>query len=552
MKNTKTHFFGFSLLIVFLLTFSIQAQSLDQKIDAMASEMYPKDGPGVSILIAKDGKPIYQKAFGLANLELNTPMTTGNVFEIGSITKQFTAVAILMLEEQGKLSVNDDILKYIPDYPTNGKTITIHNLLNHTSGIKSYTSMPSFRDLAAQDMTPTELIDKFKNEPMDFDPGEKFLYNNSGYILLGHIIEVVSKMSYEDYIEKNIFEKLGMTNSYYGSNNQIIHNRADGYQEGSKSFENSNYLSMTLPYAAGSLMSTTDNLLIWQNALNSYKLISKESYEKAIHGSTLNNDEHISYGYGLIEDNISGSTAIQHGGGIFGYTTMGVYFPEEKVFVSALSNCNCKDVSTLAKKIGALAIGKPLPSKDDAITLSDEELKKWIGTYEFEGSVLRFITVENGKIYSKRDGSTKLEIFPTSADEFVFENGSPTYKFSKDANGLNQVVMTVDGDKHIGKFSNKKPALERETVEVSQNILNTYVGKYELQPGFIIEVTTNNGQLFAQATGQSQFELFAEDENTFFLKIVTASVDFNKDEFGNIISLTLHQNGQNMPAKKIE
>ena len=131
---------------------------------------------------------MYQKAFGKASLELSVPMTTENVFEIGSITKQFTAVAILMLNEQGKLKLTDDMTTYIPDYPTNGKTITIHNLLNHTSGIKSYTGMSSFQDLASEDMTPTELIDTFKNEPMDFDPGEEFRYNNSGYILLGSII----------------------------------------------------------------------------------------------------------------------------------------------------------------------------------------------------------------------------------------------------------------------------------------------------------------------------------------------------------------------------
>lgn len=552
MKKTKAQLFGFSLLLLLLLTPSLYSQSLDQKIDAMASHMYPEDGPGVSILVAKDGEPIYQQAFGLASLELNIPMETKNVFEIGSITKQFTAVAILMLEEQGKLSVNDDILKYIPDYPTNGKTITIHNLLNHTSGIKSYTSMPSFQKLAAIDMTPTELIDKFKNEPMDFDPGEEFKYNNSGYILLGHIIEVVSKMTYEDYIEKNIFEKLGMSNSYYGSNSQLIPNRADGYQGGPNGFANSNYLSMTLPYAAGSLMSTTNDLLTWQNALNNHILISNSSYEKAIHGSTLNNGEHIDYGYGLTEGKISGSTAIQHGGGIFGYTTMGVYFPDERVFVSALSNCNCKDVSSLAERIGAIAIGKPLKGKEDAITLTNEQLNAWAGTYEFEGNVLRFVTVKDGKIFSQREGSTKLEIYPMTPNKFIFDANETSYEFSKDTNGMKQVTMQLSGKEIIGKITDKKAPDEKPSIIVAQEILDTYVGKYELQPGFVIEVTTTNGQLFAQATGQPQFEVFAEDENTFFLKVVKASIDFNKDDSGQITSITLNQNGQSMPAKRIE
>lgn len=549
MKTFKIKFLSFFTILCISTAFS---QSLEQKIDAMASEAYKANEPGVSILVAKDGKPIYQKAFGKANLELDVPMSIGNVFEIGSITKQFTAIAILMLEEQGKLKVSDNMTKYIPDYPTNGKTITIHNLLNHTSGIKSYTNMPSFEKLAAQDMTPTEIINHFKNEPMDFDPGEEFRYNNSGYILLGHIIEVASKMTYEDFIEKNIFEKLGMADSYYGKNSQIITNRAAGYQQGTSSYENSNYLSMTLPYAAGSLMSTTNDLLKWQNALNNYTLISKASYEKAIHGSTLNNGEHIYYGYGLIEEKISGSTAIQHGGGIFGYTTMGVYFPEEKVFVSALSNCNCKDVSTLAKRIGALAIGKPIAGKEDAISLTNEQLHAWTGTYEFDGNVLRYVTVEDGKIFSQRQGSTKMEIYPMTPNKFIFDANETSYEFSKDAEGLKQVAMQLSGKEIIGKITDKTAPPEKSSITVATEILETYVGKYELQPGFVIEVTTTNGQLFAQLTGQPQFELFAEDEDTFFLKVVTASIDFNKDESGMVTSLILHQNGMDMPAKKIE
>ena len=168
------------LFVAFFCFSSTNAQNLEQQVDAYLQSVYVADEPGVSFLIAKDGKPIYQKAFGMANMELNVPMTTDHVFEIGSITKQFTAVAILMLEEQGKLKVEDDITKYIPDYPTLGKKITIHHLLNHTSGIKSYTSMSSFLEKARTDLTPKELMDVFKNEPMDFEPGEKFLYNNSG------------------------------------------------------------------------------------------------------------------------------------------------------------------------------------------------------------------------------------------------------------------------------------------------------------------------------------------------------------------------------------
>jgi CubicO group peptidase (beta-lactamase class C family) len=540
-----------SLLIICLLFVAIgYTQTLEENIDQLLEAKYKPNEPGATALIYKNGEVIYRKAFGNANLELGIAMTPENVFEIGSITKQFTAIAILMLEEQGKLKIENEITKFIPDYPTNGKTITVHHLLNHTSGIKSYTSMDSFRELARTDMSPTELIDVFKNEPMDFDPGEKFLYNNSGYILLGHIIEVVSGQTYADFIEKNIFEKLGMSNSYYGSMSKLIKNRASGYQN-RNGYVNAAYLSLTLPYAAGSLMSNIDDLLIWQKALNTFQLITKESYEKAIHGSSLNNGEHIGYGYGLQEGDINGSVSISHGGGIFGYTTQGIYLPEENVFVSILTNCDCNSPGGVANKIAALAIGKPFPDIKDSITLSENELQKWVGAYQFEDGAVRFITVKEGKIFSQREGSTVFQIYPMSSNQFIFEEGNITYNFSK-KDGKKQASFENGGNKAIGIETDKKPEPEKVAITVEASILNNYIGKYELQPGFVIEITTKENQIFAQATGQPQFEIFAETETTFFFKVVLASIDFNNNDKDEVTSLTLHQGGQNMEAKKVE
>jgi CubicO group peptidase (beta-lactamase class C family) len=172
----------------------------------ITAEFNDKEGPGGVFMVTKNGKAIYKKAFGKSNLELNTDLTTDHVFQIGSMTKQFTAIAVLMLEEQGKLSVADTISKFIPDYPS-GNKITIHHLLTHTSGIKDFTKMKTLRDIAQKEMTPQMMVDFFKNEPVDFAPGEKFDYNNSGYVLLGYIIELVSGETYEDFIEKRIFEK---------------------------------------------------------------------------------------------------------------------------------------------------------------------------------------------------------------------------------------------------------------------------------------------------------------------------------------------------------
>lgn len=499
-----------------LISFSNQAQNLESQIDDILKATYKINEPGATALVYKNGEVIYRKAFGNANLELGVPMQPEYVFEIGSITKQFTAIAILMLEEQGKIKVEDPITKYISDYPTNGKTITIHHLLNHTSGIKSYTSLQSFMKHARTDMTPSELIDKFKNEPMDFEPGEKFLYNNSGYVLLGHIIEIITGESYADFIQKNIFDKVGMSNSHYGSMKKLINNRATGYQQNDNGYVNADYLSLTLPYAAGSLMSNVDDLLKWQKALNTNKLISQKTYEKAINGSSLNNGEHIVYGYGLSAGKIQGSKSISHGGGIFGYTTQGIYMPEEDVFVSVLTNCDCNSPGGVANRITALVIGKPFLDKADAITLSEAKLKKWVGTYEFPDGAIRFITINDGKIFSQREGSTKMEIYPMSESMFIFEDGDITYNFSV-VNGKKEAEFKTD-ETVIGSEIDKAPPAEVKEITLSLEVLKQYIGKYELQPGFVIEITVNEGKIYAQATGQGKNEIFAKKKIISFLK----------------------------------
>nr|MCU0366897.1 beta-lactamase family protein [Bacteroidales bacterium] len=262
-ENTSLsiRFIGLMLIITAFVSVDAAAQKINTKqltaeYDRMLSEKFRQGETGCAALVAKDGQIIYKKAFGMADLELNVPMQPDMVFRIGSITKQFTAVAILQLMEQGKLSLQDDITKYIPDYPTHGYNITIEHLLTHTSGIKSYTNVPEFQKYVRQDMKPEEAINTFRNLPMEFAPGTKWNYNNSGYFLLGYIIEKVSGKTYQEYIEENFFKPLGMTGSCYGNDSRIIKNRASGYQPGKDGVQNADFLSMLLPYSAGAIQST--------------------------------------------------------------------------------------------------------------------------------------------------------------------------------------------------------------------------------------------------------------------------------------------------------
>jgi CubicO group peptidase (beta-lactamase class C family) len=546
MRKIKQH-----LILVFIgfcCAYGAAAQSFETQADQLMTAQYKPDGPGATILVAKNGKPIYRKAFGKANLELNVAMKPENVFELGSITKQFTAVAILMLMDQGKLSLSDEITKFIPDYPTKNRKITVHHLLNHTSGIKSYTDMESFRKLARTDMAPMELINVFKNEPMDFDPGEQWRYNNSGYILLGYIIEKASGKTYENFIEENIFKKLGMTHSWYGSKSEIIPNRASGYQPAGGGFANADFLSMTLPYAAGSLMSTVDDMLIWSQAIHNNSLIKKENLQKAFTNYPLNNGELMNYGYGWSPNEVNGLPSIEHGGGIFGYTTMGVYLPSENLYTIVLTNNGAVSPSDLAIKIAALAAGKPYATKAST-QLTEAQLKKWTGIYEFDKGLLREISFENGSLYSQRQGGNKTKLLATGPATFTFDGGFTQYEF-KEAQGKKTVLLKDRIRKSTGVRTEKTSLTA--AVPTDSGILKQYTGTYELQPGFEIQVTTAGTQLFAQATGQARFELFASKPGSFFLKVVEASIDFNKDPDGKVTSLTLHQGGRDIEGKKIK
>lgn len=355
--NIKSIYF---LLIVFIIIGnplnSVYSQNIENKIDSLLVNVFKdKNGPGGEFLISKAGKPIYQKSFGKANLELDVNLTSENIFQIGSITKQFTAISILILEEKGKLNVIDPVSKYIPDYPL-GDKITIHHLLTHTSGIKDFTKMKSLRDISQKEMTPKMMIDFFKNEPVDFAPGEKFDYNNSGYVLLGYIIELVSGEEYEEFIQKKIFDKAGMTNSYYASDRKVIPKRAYGYQKKEYGYVNKTQISFSVPFSSGSLMSTVGDMLKWQNALNQNLVLNPKTLEKAFTKYKLNNGQEFTYGYGWHLFDANGTQLRKHGGSVFGFKSMSVYIPSEDIYVIGLSNCDCNSPTQVTEEIALLVM----------------------------------------------------------------------------------------------------------------------------------------------------------------------------------------------------
>ena len=557
MTMKKTGFLMTVILSVisFFIAVPLAAQPLNIKklavdYDKMLLDQFKPGETGCAALVAKDGQVIYNRAFGMANLELNVPMQTDMVFRIGSITKQFTAIAILQLMEQGKLSLEDDITKFIPDYPTQAYKITIEHLLTHTSGIKSYTNVPDYIKNVRTDMKPEELINNFKNLPMEFAPGTKWNYNNSGFFLLGYIIEKVTGKTYADYLQENIFTPAGMTSTCYGSDSKIIKNRAYGYQQGGEGVVNSDYCSMTQPYSAGSIMSTVGDLFKWHQALYAGKLVKKETLEKAVTEYRLADGKGTNYGYGFFLSQLQGSPTVEHGGGIFGYLTSSVYLPEEDVFVALFSNSTAKAPEFTALKMAAMAIGKPLTTA--VITVDETTLDQYAGIYVNDSG--REVTVKRDgtQLAATLAGAGTRMMSPVEKDKFLVEDAFMYATFNRDASG--KIVSFVSDDRgslDTWKLTEKKIE-EKKAITVSEATLDRYTGEFELQPGFTITFTREGNRLMTQATGQGKFEVFPESETKFFLKVVDAQVEFVADPDGNFNRMILYQGGQKIEGKRIK
>ncbi len=539
------------LIMAILLPAGSFSQSIEEQIDTMLMEKFRGDEPGGTALVVKKEEVIYRKAFGMANLELDVDMKPEYIFRIASITKQFTACAILKLMEEGKLSLQDNISKHIKDYPTHGHTINIEHLLTHTSGIKEVTEMDKVTsEVMKNDKTPEELIDFFKYEPMDFAPGEKYHYNNSAYIILGYIIEILSGKIYSAYIDSVFFQPLGMNHSYYGNTSRIIKNRAAGYQKRGEVFENADFMSMTLPYAAGALLSNVDDLYIWYHAVMNDKVVSRESLEMAHTSYTLNYGKPTGYGFGWYLGNIQGSPMIRHDGGINGYLTSSLYLPEEEVFAAVFSNCDCNPPGNLAVKLAAITIGKPYTW--DEIEVPEETLRSYEGVYEIEDDGQRVIFYEDGYLFTMRMGKSKDKIIPYEKDKFFFENAISTLEFERNKKGKITSAVSKGTGLAVTWVLTDKPVPNIEAAEEESDILEKYVGKYQLAPSFIISITRDGDQMYAQATGQIRFEIFPLEKHKFFAKIVDAQFIFHLDDNNEVTGLTLVQNGEHKAAKITE
>ncbi|HEX6050344.1 MAG TPA: serine hydrolase domain-containing protein, partial [Gemmatimonadaceae bacterium] len=345
------------------------------------------------------------------------PATPKTVYRIGSVTKQFTSAAIMRLMEQGKLSLDDTLQKFFPDFPAQGNRVTVRHLLNHTSGIKSYTSLgPKWARVIRIDLAPDSLVALFANEPFDFKPGDSYRYNNSGYFLLGMIIEKLSGKPYAQYLKDEFFTPLGLESTMYCDQAPLIKHRAQGYATRPGGvFINAEPLSMTQPYSAGALCSTVTDLVAWTQALSSGKVVSPASYKLMTTPGTLNDGKPITYGFGLGTGTLGGHRQVSHNGGINGFISELHHYPDDSVITVVLTNTGAPTAVTLERLIARRTLGvKDLP----AVAIDASALQRLVGEYAVGSTRIR-VFVEDGRLRVQQEGNPVFGLKHVGSERFV-------------------------------------------------------------------------------------------------------------------------------------
>jgi CubicO group peptidase (beta-lactamase class C family) len=566
-------------LILFALQGTVTSQSATQskaaKIDAVMTTAHKYRLFNGSALVAEDGKVIYKKGLGLANMEWNIPNTPETRFRLGSITKQFTATLIMQLVEQGKIKLDGKISDYLPEYRKDiGEKVTIHQLLNHTSGIPSYTGLPGFfNDISRDPYTVTDFVKKYTSNDLEFEPGSKYSYNNSGYFLLGAIIEKVTGKTFEQALKDNILDPLGMKNTGYDRYATILNNRAAGYQKTADGYMNAPYLDMSLPYAAGAMYSTVEDLYLWDQALYTDRVISAHAKELMFKPNLSD------YAYGWVVKTTSLVTGkesvpkIAHGGGINGFSTVIVRYPAQKHLIVLLENTSQgRSLETLETELTNILFNQPhnLPKMPIA-----EELRKTIDAKGIEAGLAEYrdLKARQATIYDfsepelnrlgyqllqSRKVKEAIEIFKLNVAEYP--KGFNTYDSLGEAYMINgDTKLAIENYKKSIELNPKNingvemlKRLEAPPVAVDPKVYDSYVGEYEVTPSFTVKIFKERTKLMTQATGQPVFELFPEAEDKFFLKVVKAKVSFIKDDKGQISGLVIHQGGRDLAGKKIK
>jgi len=412
-----------------------------------------------TVLIMRDGDTLFANSYGMADLTHQVPNALNTKFRIGSITKQFTAAAILQLQDRGLLHVNAPLTTYLPDYPY--PEVTLHHLLTHTAGVPNMTSFPDYLQWMRLPTTLDEVIARFVDRPLEFTPGEQFSYSNSGYVLLTKVIEVVSGQSYDDYLRDRLLAPIGMDNTGYEQPLAIIDGMASGYVGGDDGYRQAEYINMAVPQGAGSLYATAGDLARWNQFLfdeaRDPMILSDDAVAAMMNPAAQMDPENpdMFYGYGLVI-NQAEPRRIGHGGGINGFVSSLGHRPEQNQAIIILSNVATASLDKISGDLAAILAGEPydLPALPDAVALDPALYERYVGTYQLSPEFAIAITSESGQFYGQGTGQPKLALYPSSETEFFARAFELKITFNVDEDGVVESLTLLQGGQELVALRN--------------------------------------------------------------------------------------------------
>lgn len=542
-----------------------------RRLDSLFKIQYPPGDPGVVVLVARDGRPFYRKAFGMANLEANQAMSADHKLGIGSISKQFAAVAILLLEQDGKLRVSDDIRKYLPSYNTYGRRVTIEHLLSHTSGIPSYTELYGFDTIANRQISNHQLVKFFESRPPLFEPGTNWSYSNSGYVLAAIIVEKVSGMPFNEFLQQRIFKPLMMTETTFGSSDFILPGKTGEYSgptpKGRVKMETQYHWYWA--YGAGQIISTVDDMLKWDDALYNPGFLRPDLVATAHKGFILADGSPAHYGLGWAVDDFGSRTAVRHGGSIGGYRAEGIRIPEDHLYILLLSNTAATNSGLTANKILSILYDKSGLEEKKAGQQSWTELE---GMYQSPNAGLRLQTnfgprpshytvrVDSlNRVTAQRTGGATITLSPAGKDT-LFDKNNPYQAWVVQRNAAG----AVEGIRFRHYFPNYGP--ERFNPKVAQQLppapvpakadsaaVAKFTGWYEHPFGDRVRVLYEKGQLYMeQPPINTRTALHWLQGNTCWVKETDMEVKFDADAKGRITGMRFFSGFYDNILRRIE
>ena len=506
------------------------------------------DSPGFSVLVSRDGKELFCRGYGLARVKEKLAADPDTPFRIGSVTKQFTSAAILKLREDGKLDVSDKLSKFFPGFPR-GDEVTLHHLLSHTSGIHSYTDTPGFIKGVTSPVKAAVLVETITKEPYDFEPGQRFKYSNSGYFLLGLIVEKASGKPYGEYLREKFFKPLGMKNTGMHRRGFEPAGEALGYTRSGKGYKRAVDWDMSWAGGAGALYSTARDLGLWNEGLFAFKVLERKSLDLAFTPNKLLDESGKTfYACGWAISRYRGLRLVGHSGGLHGFQSYLARFPEQSLTVAVLANAEFSPAAKaqVLADLWLSAVMEPRPLREEKTGLAGKGYDDYAGRYDY-GSGVMTIEREGDSLFAQLGLQPRFEVFPAGNDEFFWKVVEARVKFERDNSGKVTRILHTQGATVI-----KAPRLTRQVVvKVDPALYDAYVGRYDYGSGQTLTVTRDGDKLMAKMTAQPKLLLLPRSKKDFFFKVVNAEITFVRGPGGEVTGVEHLQGGETIKAPRL-